>query len=769
LSLTVTRTSDSLSGVVLRSAPAGMGLLESKLAPPRARLGSVDRPALVARLRESQATVVGVVGPAGYGKTTLLHQWAAADPRSVAWISFDRDDNDQDTFWAYLTTSIGRALEVDPAEFGSLASSGSARLSSAIPRIEPILARSGMPILILVDDLQLIRDPGCLGAVAWLAEHLPAGCTLGYASRTQPALPLARLRTRGDLLQVGIADLALSDLEAGELMRGAGVDVSASRVAEIATGTEGWPTGIYVAALAITEVRVAGAPDEPLAGDDRLVQDFLRSEVFEGLPRGRLLFLTHTSILDRMSGPLCDAILETTGSTAMLEALEADGLFVVPLDHRRAWYRYHHLFRDALRRELELRNAAAVPGLYRRAAEWYEANGQPDVAIESARVAGDPDHVARLFGRLSIASEDQLSEIERWIHWFDDDAVLERWPSVAIFGAFVHAIAGRPLEAERWARAAERLDADGPMPDGSPSRDAWLSVLRAARMLDGVEAMRADAQRALGLLPPTSPWRPRAALLAGVAHLLTGRLGAADRRLAEVVDDTNVDRVRATATTALGERAVIAIARGDWRGAEGHIERSQALISEAGLGDAPTSALTHAVAARLAIRRGDVGAARHAMGHAQRARPHLTYALPWLATQVRVELARAHLAMAESSAVRTLLGEIDEIVRRRPGLGTLGEEIAQLGRQIEELRDGTPGAWTLTTAELRLLPYLPTHLSFREIAARLCISLNTVKTQAISVYGKLGASSRSGAIERAVEVGLLDPSAVSLPGDRAGQ
>jgi LuxR family maltose regulon positive regulatory protein len=566
---------------------------------------------------------------------------------------------------------------------------------------------------------------------------------------------------------VGIAELALSDRETGALIRGAGVTLPPARVTEIAADTEGWPTGIYVAALAHTERADARASDLLPADDDRLALDFIRTEVLDGLKPNLLRFLTRTAVLDRMSGPLCDAILDSTGSTARLRTLEASGLFVVALDHERTWYRYHRQFRDALRSELVRIDDTAVAEIHRRAADWFEADGQDDAAVEASRASGDPDHLARLVGRLTLGSEARLGRVGLWLDAFDDeDAMLERSAPVAIFGTFFHATAGRPETAERWARVAERLHDQGPMPDGSPSSVAWLAVLRAAMVRDGVEAMGADAEVGLALVARASPWRARALLLAGVADLLAGRPDEADRHLAEVVDEIRPERVSMTAAAALAERAVTAIAVSDWAAADVHVQRSLALITEDHLEEAPISALTYALAARLAIRRGDPDSGELAFGRAQRARPLLTYALPWLAVQVRLQLAHAYLAIAESSAVRTLLAEIEDIFRHRPAMGLLVDEAAEIARRVGDLRDGTPGAWTLTTAELRLLPYLPTHLSFREIAARLCISLNTVKTQAISVYGKLGASSRGGAIERAVQVGLLDPSAATLPGER---
>jgi LuxR family maltose regulon positive regulatory protein len=767
VALTTAGVGESALEILERPAVSSrVALVESKLVPPRARPGSVERSALIEGIRTSGAQVVSIVAPAGYGKTTLLRQWLDREPARVAWLSLDDLDDDPAVLWTGLSATIARAIGADPDTFGPLGGRGRHALPAAIPGLVAALAVWGKPHVIMLDDIEVIHEPECRSALAWLAGHLPHHVRLAAAGRTPPPFQLARLRSQGALLEIGVAGLALTEQEAAVVLDGVGANLPEIRVAELARRTEGWPTGIHLAGLSVHARPVSDGPPEPLGGDDRLIIDYLRSEVFDRLPPGRMRFLVRTSVLDRLNGPLCDAVLGTTGSSAILEGLERSNLFLVPLDERRSWYRYHHLFRDALRRQLALDEPGAVQGLHERAAEWLEANGHPDAAVEAARAAGDTARLGRLIGRLAVRPGQwgRPASTERWLAWFDDEASLERWVPVAVIGALVHALSGRPADAERWADAAACGSGGGPMPDGSATAEAWLALLRAVMDREGVDAMRADSRTALRRLSRSSPWRAAATMLLGVAELLGDEAELARSTLTDAVELADATGDAVTASLARAEGGILAAERGDWAGAETLAAGAQHAIVEARLEDSATSALTYALAARLAVREGDFEAAHRWLGRAQRFRPQLTHAVPWLAVQVRVELAQTYLAIAETSGARTLLVDMADIIRRRPDLGVLVTAAGRLDRQTEELRGGTPGAWTLTTAELRLLPYLPTHLSFREIAGRLCVSLNTVKTQAISVYGKLGASSRSGAIERAIEVGLLDPSVANLPG-----
>ena len=466
--------------------------------------------------------------------------------------------------------------------------------------------------------------------------------------------------------------------------------------------------------------------------------------------------MRRTSVLDTMSGPLCDAVLEAAGSARVLESIETSNLFLVPLDRSRSRYRYHGLFRDLLRRELAESEPELVPVLHRRAADWYEAHGEPESALEHAHASGDIDREARILTAVAAPAYHggRLATVEAWLERFGDGDRLERFPSVAVLRGWVDALRGRAADAEQALAAAERGAAGAP--DGAAVAPA-ISLLRAALCLDGAERMLAAADAALGELPEDSAWVATAHLLKGAAHVLLGDEEQGDEILARAAEAAEGVGARETRILALGERAVLAEGRGDQPAAEQLALEAREAGEEAHVEGYSTAALELATFARSLLRHGRWDQARSNLARALDSIPALTHAIPWLAVQTRLELARACVALRDPDGARTLLAEIDEIVGRRPRLGVLPAQAAELRRQVDAI-PGVHGGRTsgLTAAELRLLPLLATHLSFREIGERLYVSRNTVKTQAISAYRKLGVSCRSDAIEKASQLGLLD-------------
>jgi LuxR family transcriptional regulator, maltose regulon positive regulatory protein len=316
-------------------------------------------------------------------------------------------------------------------------------------------------------------------------------------------------------------------------------------------------------------------------------------------------------------------------------------------------------------------------------------------------------------------------------------------------------LGGHTAAAERWADAAERGSYEGMLPDGSASIAGWRALLRAKLCRHGVRQMWADAELALTLIPVGSLWRAPAQLLLGIAQLLAGDLGVADRVLAEAVEVAQDSGATVAASVALAERAILAIGRQDWQAAETLVNQARSVVASARLEACVTSLMVYAAGARVAIHHGNLDQAGQDLARAQQLRPQATYALPYYAVQARLELTHAYLALTDVAAARKVLGEVDELLRWRPDLGTLPEQASQLRAQLDRLGSDVIAAAPLTTAELRLLPLLATHLSFREMGQQLYVSQHTVKTQAMSIYRKLGASSRSEAVQRVQKTGLL--------------
>jgi LuxR family maltose regulon positive regulatory protein len=739
-------------------AASSFPILESKLTPAPTRPGLVSRVQLLDWLEASAGTpVVAICAPAGYGKTMLAVEWAGRDPRPFVWLSVDGHDNDPAVLLTYLAVGLDRVEPIDPMVLDILASRGASIPQAVLPRLGAALASKALPVVLVLDDVHLLHDRESLDAVAVLVDHLPPGSQLAVTSRGEPPLPVARWRAEGRLAELGQRELAMSPAEAGLLLAAARVELADAEVAELTLRTEGWPVALYLAALSIKTQHPRNGAGVGLSGRDRFLVDYLQSALLSRLSPTEVQFLTRTAVLDRLSGPLCDAVLNTTGSAAVLASLERSNLLVVPLDRQRAWYRYHPLFRELLRGELERSEPEQVGELILRAARWCQDHGPVEAAVGYAMEAGDADLAARGVEQAAIGvyRSGRLATVQRWFDWFDDHDRIHQYPAVAMLGAWIQALGGHAAAAERWADAAERGSYAGMLPDGSTSIEGWRALLRAKLCRHGVRQMRADAELALTLIPVGSLWRAPAELLLGISHLLAGDLGVADRVLAEAFEVAQDTGATVAASVALAERAILAIGRQDWQVAETLVEQARSVISRAHLEECVTSLVLYAAGARVAIHQGSLDQAEQDLARARQLRPQATHALPYYSVQARLELARAHLALADMGAAQGVLREVEDLLRWRPDLGTLGRQASQLRSQLDQLRGDAIGAATLTTAELRLLPLLGTHLSFREIGQRLYLSQHTVKSHAMSIYHKLGVSSRGQAVQRVQEIGLL--------------
>ncbi len=736
------------------SGPA-FALAAAKLRPPVPRTGIVPRTALVDRLvAASTPPVISVVAPAGYGKTTLLAQWAARRAPRVAWVSLDDRDNDP----AVMLTGVAAALDtvepIGPAVFRTLTSPAAA--VAGPQELVAAIATLDAPVALVIDHLEVITTRDCLDAITALVLGLPAGSQLALGSRDTLPIPAARLRAQGGLVEIGVADLAMDEEEAPPLLAGAGVELGEDDMRALVDRTEGWPVGLYLAALAATVGSPRTAEGVTVGGDDRFVGDYLRSEILDRVSPDEASFLTRTSILDTMSGPLCDAVLETSHSAGVLEELEDRNLLVLPLDHRREWYRYHNLFRELLATELRRREPELVRPLHLRAATWCEDNGMADTAIAHAQAAGDADRVARLVLTLAnpVWASGRADTVLRWMRWFEDEGLVASYPGIAAHGALMHALIGRPGETERWAEAAERTTVTGPLADGN-TVEATVAYLRALLCRDGVEHMYRDAETALAGLGPASPYRATMIHTEAVACMLDGDLERADALLAHAIDAATGAGVLPFVPVLLAERGIVAIERDEWDDMDALADRAAEIMAGGEFDDYWTSALVYAWRARVALHRGDVALGRDHMARAARLRGLLTYALPVVSVQALLEMARAYIALADPAGGWAVLRQVRDILQQRPKLGLLAAQADELRDRLDTMRGGAPGASSLTTAELRLLPLLPTHLTFPEIGERLYVSRHTVKTQAMSVYRKLGVSSRGEAITRMRELGLL--------------
>ena len=550
------------------------------------------------------------------------------------------------------------------------------------------------------------------------------GSRLALAGRAGPPLRIARLRAEGRILEIGPGDLSLTCEEASSLLRNAGLTLGEEEVAELHQRTEGWPAGLYLAALYLREGGPFASAAVSFGGDDRLVSEYMESEFLSRISRRQRVFLTRTAVLERMCGPLCDAVLELGGSAAVLAELAGSNLLLVPLDRRGEWYRYHHLFRDMLLAELERREPGLIPVLRRRAAGWCLDNGMPEEALEYCMAAGDADGAARLVGQLTVPvyRQGRVTTIQRWFGWLEDHGGIGGHPMTAVLAALFSAPMGRPVETERWADAVDRWQYGDPARPDDPTVEAWAALMRALLCRGGVEQMRADADEAVRRFAAESFVTPTPALRRE-SH-------------ASCAVTSMVARCRWRMRSAPGSKSARPrISRSGC--ASSHCWRSHA-VSGTGRGPCPKGRQGSAPGrdrGKLRDAPGLRGASPHrpAPGRPPRGPPG---ARPCSAATGFADLrgpgpgcpgpGRARprsLRAIDLAGARTLMREVDELLRRGAGLGTLAAQAGALRAQLSRQRDhGLAGASALTAAELRLLPRLPTHLPLPEIAAKMFLS-----------------------------------------------
>ncbi len=733
-------------------ADLGQVLLDAKLTVPQPRAGTVSRAALIEKARASACRVVGITAPAGYGKSTLLTEWAHAETRPVAWVSLDRYDDDPASLLALLASAYGR---IDPGRadlVADMAGSGVSVLGRAAPRLASAFGASPAPFVLMLDDLHELRSPACQDVLGVVLAKIPRESQVVTASRSeQPHLP--RMRAAGDALEFLAGDLALDSAGAQHIFSEAQVSLTPEHAAAVTQRTEGWPVGLYLAAVIARESE-AGAL--AVTGDDRYVADYLYREALTQQPEEVQRFLRRTAVLDQLSGPLCDAVLKSAGSAEHLRRLEASSMFLVPLDRRRDWYRYHALFREFLLGELRHAEPDIMAPLYLRAADWYQSNGSPALALEHLLHTPERQRSAELTAELVLStySGGGISTVQRWLATLGDKDI-EAYPPLAVLAGWICALAGDATGAQRWAGIVDSASFDLVATDGTASFDSARAMLRGLVCAKGPEVMLADAAFAVDQEPEWSLWRDTALCELAEANLLAGNIDAArgffseSSALASAMDHAD------TVVINESELAMLAMDRGDWDDAADHLALALEIIDEKRMHDYVLSLLAFAGAARLAVHRGDVKEARVQLGQAMRSRPSATYAVPYVAVRLRLHLAKVYLAIAEPSTARHLLREIDDILIRRPALGSLIDEVDELRVHASEVAVEATGASPLSPAELRLLPYLQTHLSVRQIADRLFISRNTVASEVTAIYRKLGVSSRDDAVQRATALGLL--------------
>jgi LuxR family maltose regulon positive regulatory protein len=610
--------------------------------------------------------------------------------------------------------------------------------------------------VLILDDIHRIVDRTCLDALAALLDLLPPGFQVAMAARSAPDLPFGRLRAERQLLEIGRDELAFDAGETGTLAASTGYRLSPEQASALTERTEGWAAAIYLAALARGRREIRFTTEDNVSGRERYIADYLHSELRPILDDLDVTLLTRTSILDEVEPRLAEFVTGLPDADERLRRLARANLLISEVSGPETSYRYHHLLRDHLLAELEQREPGAGPELHGRAATWYAEAGRGELAIEHSIAGGDVDGAARLVEEATLRTYllGHGDRLERWLATFDDP-VFERRPGLAVGAALVHALSGRPQAADHMADIVERSTFSGVPAIGSASFESARAMLRAVMVRRGPDDALANAAVAVAAEGPGSPWRTVACEALALAHVMCGDASTADALLASAVDAAPVSG--SDAFYALALRASLAMARRDWDAATRYAREAHDRFARMESDAVASSVLVHAVAARAAIHRGDLARGREELVHAQLARPLASYVMPSTTVVALLEVARAYLAIADPAGAGHAVAEAERVVQRRPDLGVLTEQLAELRLRSRGSTKALAGPSTLTPAELRVLPMLSTHLMFEEIAGRLHVSRHTVKAQVVSIYSKLGVSSRGEAVDRAIEIGLLEP------------
>jgi len=685
---------------------------------PRLRRGTVRRDRLVRILLQSTDVPLALLrAPAGYGKTTLLCQWSERDERPFVWLC---PEPGAEKF------PVDDALDV--------------------------LERLQGPSVLVLDDAELRCDAA---AVEALVRDVPDGSQVALAARGEPTLPLGGLRAQGQVVEIGPGELAMSRREAAALLGMTGVGLEPADLAVLVRRLEGWPAALYLAALSLH-----GHPDPhrgvtAFTGDDRLVADYLRDEVLNRVSRADAEFLMSASVLGRLSGPTCDAVLETAGSGAVLRDLSRAGIPLVPLDATESAYRHHVLLREMLRTELGRRSPARAAELHRRAGEWYADQGDFVTALEHALEAGDVRGAGRRLWSIAggHVANGRVADVQAGLDRFRPEQIASE-ATLALTAATVHLASGDRDRVEHWAGTAERLLALDREP--ASSADGAIAAMRAMVARRGLAAMVADATQAYEHTQEDDVWRPLCCLLRGAGlHLLGDPMRA--RPLLEEGARRGGIVAPLAQVLCLAQLALLAIDEDDWEQAALLASRARSQVERSCLVTYPAAALVYAVSALVRAHRECVDAAREDRLRASGLLTDLVDGPPWYAVETRVTLARAALRLGDVIGARSLLAEVSR-------LRTVAVDAPLAAVWIQDCRAQADafgvslvaGPSSLTPAELRVVRLLPTHLSFREIGLRLHVSANTVKTHAHAVYRKLDACSRSEAVVQARRMGLVD-------------
>ncbi len=692
----------------------------------------------------------------------LVAQWgtSAGEGRPVAWLSLEAEDNDPARFWMYVIEALRSVVPgIGEAPLAMLRAPGVSLVEEALPTLINELAAGSEQFVLVLDDYHAIQDERIHEGMASLIEHLPTTLRIVMTSRVQPPLRVGRLRVRAQLNEIDAGQLRFSLSEAELLLNDLhGLGLASDTVKRLHDRTEGWAAGLYLAVLSMRGREDASGFVASFAGSDRRVVDYLAAEVLGEQCEAELAFLVHTSVLDRFCADLCDAVTGARDSRAMLDRIERVNYFLIPLDPRHEWYRYHHLFGELLRHELERRQPRRAAELHHRAGRWFLDAGMVSEAIGHLTAAGELDAASELIDNhwLAFTNAGQRETVARWMAQLPHGYIVSDG-RLCLAQARTALTVGERDEVLRWVDLATQA------PRNNPGDDAELG--------EEVTVVRAAAWQLLGDMRQAEELAGRLAPLDGssIWHSLAACVLGTSARSFDANDDARALFETAlklgssspnfiVSMIALGRLALIAADRGDWRGCGAKVQAAFEVVRANGLEEYWICSSAHIARARLfrhdrrpmqatAELERAVGLARRGAGLVE-----WLYALTTLA-ELRYEL-------GDRRAARELVLEARELLSRAPEPGTLAlrqvERLESTLRLVVDVSGARPVVTDeLTAREQTVLGLLPTGLSAREIGDELGISRDTVKTHTRRIYQKLGVTSRRSAVARGRELGML--------------
>ena len=735
---------------------SGPVLIVTKLHPPPVRDQVVPRERLMGQLRTGAGLRLSLLAcPPGYGKTTLLAAWREVEAalKPVAWLTLDEGDDDPVMLWSYVIEALHRACPAIRLSAPPQAAQSAEIVDTVLPRLVNELDEQGEVTLIL-DDFHRLPDGAARDSIAWLVEHAPATFQLVVSTRTEPDLPLSALRAHGELLELRADDLRFTCQEADAFLNGRlGLGLSPEQVDSLTERIEGWPAGLYLAALSLERAADRGALVNELSASSRHLIDFLEQEVLKPHDPAVRALMLRSSVLDRLSGPLCDAVTEQQHSAQMLDALSRSNLFLVRLDEEGRWYRFHPLFARLLRVELERHEPGLAGALHRRAYAWHRDHGSTAEAISHAIEGGAHAQATELIATswLSYANSGEYGTVLAWIRQFPDE-IQNRNAELLLVNAWMLTLSAKREEAGQVIAAVERLEEPGgwPLQDGFSSSEASLTTLGACCPWGDVGAQLRNGRRAAEVEGPGSSWRPMACWAVGMGLYFRGEPAEADRWFAESAALAPASAQWLPGGSSLAFRSLIAGELGRLEGQQMLAEQATELVREHG---------TEKVSGEVPLALGVSLAAR---GRPEEGQPLIERGVASL-LRSRGQPTEVAMALLHHGSVLHALGEHERshaaiiearsIIRSCPDPGILTERLGISG--LDPRPDPGLGNEQLTDRERRVLQLLTSELSERGIGQELYVSHNTVHSHVSAIYRKLGVSSRSGALARTRELGLL--------------